>query len=218
MIALALALGCTKTPPNEAPTRPGPTTKTGLALESPPSGANATVTLTSVTFGDNCDGDTTPLGPPVPLPPSPHAAQAGPAAVPPTSMRAPMPSDRASVENRCDPSSMQLVVVAKAATDVQIKSVEVIDDTNKSLGQLTSSRPVQWNATASKYAAWDGKVAAGQTAQVSYLLSQPKLDSTWQYMSHDHTYTVKVVASVGGVDQPVQTTVMIVAMPAPVPT
>jgi hypothetical protein len=36
--------------------------------------------------------------------------------------------------------------------------------------------------------------------------------------SHDRTYTVKVVASVGGAEQPLQTTVMIVAQPPPVPT
>jgi hypothetical protein len=111
---------------------------------------------------------------------------------------------------------MQLSVVATSDADVHVKSVEVFDDTGKSAGVLTASKPTRWAESTSTYAAWDEKVAAGQTVQVSYVLSQPALVS--HYENHDRTYTVKVLASAGGVDEPLQATVLIVAQPAPVPT
>ena len=110
---------------------------------------------------------------------------------------------------------MQLSIAAGADTSVNIKSVEVLDEKGTSLGTLTASKPTKWAAGSSAYEAWDEKVPAGQTALVSYVLSQASVS---HYDSHDRTYTVKVLASVGGVDQPLQTTVMIVARPAPMPT
>lgn len=111
---------------------------------------------------------------------------------------------------------MQLAVAATQDAVVRVRSVEVIDDQGKSLGTLATSKPTRWSDASSTYEVWNESVAAGQTAQVSYVLQQPA------FVSHDEprdrTYTVKVIASVGGVDQPLQTTVMVVGRRAPVPT
>lgn len=111
---------------------------------------------------------------------------------------------------------MQLAISAARDTKVQVKSVEVLDDQGTSLGKLAAKSPTRWSDTSSTYEAWNESVVAGQTAQVSYVLQQPS------FVSHNEprnrTYTVKVVASVGGVDQPLQTTVMVVARRPAVPT
>lgn len=131
-------------------------------------------------------------------------------------MPAMQPPGAVATRRRCEQTSMQLAIVAAADTNVRIKTVEVFDEGGKSLGTLTASKPTRWGDASSSYEAWDEKVAAGQTTRASYVLSQPGFVNHGD--SHDRTYTVKVVASVGGVDQPLQTTVMIVAQPAPVPT
>jgi hypothetical protein len=160
--------------------------------------AKATVTLTSVAFADDCGG--TP----------PHEAPAKPAS--PSVVQEPAKEAR----RRCEQTSMQLAIVGAADTEVHIKSVEVFDDAGKSVGVLSASKPTRWVDANAAYEAWDEKIVAGQTARASYVLSQPTFVD--RYDSHDRTYTVKVVAAVGGVDQPLQTTVMVVAQPAPVPT
>jgi hypothetical protein len=136
---------------------------------------------------------------------------------PPSSEAAVPAKESADVaRRRCEQTSMQLAIAGNAETDVHIKSVEVFDEGGKSLGVLTASKPTRWVDASSTYEVWDEKIAAGQTARASYVLSQPGFVE--RYDSHDRTYTVKVVASVGGVDQPLQTTVMVVGQPAPVPT
>ena len=197
MFVLALA-ACTKAKGNESPTN-----DRGAAPR-----AKATVTLTSVTFADDCGGT---------------APQQAPASVTPATPAVHTPSDQAAAKEsdvaarrRCEQTSMQLAIAGNAETDVHIKSVEVFGEDGKSLGVLTASKPTRWADASSTYEAWDEKIAARQTARASYVLSQPGFVD--RYDAHDRTYTVKVVASVGGVDQPLQTTVMIVAQPAPVPT
>lgn len=224
LIALLL-VGCTKaTPP--AP-QPNPDEgKPGMVKPEPPPApppapkVNATVELSAVTFADDCGG-TVPLKAPTPVPSNaPSDSARAPAA--PATMVAPSVvaekrrpgAQQEPLNRRCEQTSMQLVVVASADTDIAVKSVTVFDDAGKELGTLTTSKPTRW--TTDKYEAWDGKVAAGQTAQVSYVVSQPSFVNHFE--SHDKTYTVKVVASVGGVDQPLQTTVLVVALPPPVPT
>jgi hypothetical protein len=199
-LVVALA-ACTKASKgNETPTDP----KTGAAPR-----ANATVTLTSVTFADDCGG-TAPSAPP----PSTSQAPASPAVVAPSEAR---PQDQAeSMERRrCEQTSMQLAIGALADTEIHIKSVEVFDESGKSLGTLTAAKPQRWADAPAAYEAWDEKLVKGTTARVSYALSQPTID---RYDSRDRTYTVKVVASVGGADQPLQTTVMVVGQPPAVPT
>jgi len=111
---------------------------------------------------------------------------------------------------------MQLSIAAGDAATVQIKSVEVLDEKGASLGTLSATKPTRWSATASAYEAWDENVGASQTALVSYVLSQPGFID--RYDSHDRMYTVKVTASIGGVEQALTSTVMVVAQPAPMPT
>jgi len=198
VLALSSAASCTKaSKSNETPSNERDRDR-GAAPR-----VKATVTLTSVAFADDCGGT-----PPSQAPAAPAKA----AAVPST----PAVAQDLAARRRCEQTSMQLAIVGTAETDVHVKSVEVFDETGKSLGTLTASKPTRWNDASSAYEAWDEKVLAGQTAKTSYVLSQPGFVD--RYDSHDRTYTVKVVASVGGVDQPLQTTVMVVAQPAPVPT
>lgn len=197
LLCLALA-ACTKA--SKGNETPDP--KTGAAPR-----ANATITLTSVTFADDCGG-TAPSSPPASTGSS--AAPAAPAVVAPSESR---PADME--RRRCEQTSMQLAIGALADTEIHIKSVEVFDESGKSLGALTAAKPQRWADGPAVYEAWDEKLVKGTTARVSYALSQPNID---RYDARDRTYTVKVVASVGGADQPLQTTVMVVGQPPPVPT
>lgn len=169
--------------------------------------ANATVTLTSVAFADDCGG-TPPSDAPMP------AAAPMKSAAPPSQPAADEAVSDSAVRRRCEQTSMQLAIVGPAGTELRIKSVEVFDG-GKSLGTLSASKPTRWDDAKAAYATWDEKVVAGPMA-VSYVLSQPAFVD--RYDSRDRTYTVKVIASVGGVDQPLKTTVMVVGLPAPVPT
>ncbi|HUS31283.1 MAG TPA: hypothetical protein VMZ53_22385 [Kofleriaceae bacterium] len=170
-----------------------------------PPRAKATVTLTSVSFADDCGGT-----PPSDAPPSPARREAPAAAA---KERA-EPLDEGA-RRRCEQTSMQLVVVGDAGTELHIKSVEVFDADGKSLGKLSASKPTRWNETNAAYEPWDEKVGAASSA-VSYVLSQPSFVDQWD--ARDRTYTVKVIASVAGVDQPLKTTVLVVGRPPPVPT
>ena len=64
------------------------------------------------------------------------------------------------------------------------------------LQPLAARSPTKWNA--SKYEPWDGKLAAGQLAQVSYSLAAPdwnKLGSRMQ--AQTKKYQLRVVLEVG---------------------
>lgn len=176
--------------------------------------AAATVTLTSVAFADDCGG-TPPAEAPMPAEPPTRAVPAAGSAYAPSepSVAAQEPVGDRRV-HRCEQTSMQLAIAGAPGTEVHIKSVEVFDG-GKSLGKLSASKPTRWNATKAAYETWDEKVIAGPMA-ISYVLSQPTFVD--RYDSRDRTYTVKVIAALGGVDQPLKTTVMVVGMPAPVPT
>jgi hypothetical protein len=172
--------------------------------------AKVTVTLTSVAFADDCGG-TPPEDAPIPAAPPMKTA-----VVPSQpSVAAQEPAGHLAVRRRCEQTSMQLAIAGEAGTELHIKSVEVFDPGGKSLGKLSASKPTRWDVTKAAYETWDEKVVAGPMA-VSYVLSQPGFVD--HYDERDHTYTVKVIAEVGGVDQPLKTTVMVVGRPAPVPT
>jgi hypothetical protein len=174
-----------------------------------PPRAKATVTLTSVAFADDCGG--TP----------PHEAPAAPARREPPSAVAPshaMSEERVAdegIRRRCEQTSMQLVVDGEAGTELHIKSVEVFDSDGKSLGKLSASKPTRWDEAKAAYEPWDEKVGAASMA-ISYVLSQPSFVDQWD--ARDRTYTVKVVAAVGGIDKPLKATVLVVGRPPPVPT
>jgi hypothetical protein len=209
MIVLALA-GCTKVPGTESvDDRRGP----GVIAPAP-APATAKVTLVSVTFGDDCGGVPPADAPAAAAPANRHA----PSEVAPGSMDIDRPSDSgyAPTRYRCEQTSMQLSIAANKDAAVKIKTVEVFDEKGASLGTLVTSKPTRWSDASSTYEAWNESVAAGKTALVSYVLSQPSFVNRWD--SHDRMFTVKVTASVGGVTQALQTTVMVVAQPAPMPT
>lgn len=96
---------------------------------------------------------------------------------------------------------MQLAVRASAIAKIEIKSVELLDESGKSLGMLASRSPTKWSASASRYEAWDEMLAADAPVKVSYVLQQPnwaKIGNRW-----NRTYTLKTVVSIGGVDKSV---------------
>jgi hypothetical protein len=169
-----------------------------------------TVTLTSVAFADDCGG--TP----------PHEAPAPARREPPASPAAAAPADVAQervaneeIRRRCEQTSMQLLIDGETGSELHIKSVEVLDANGKLLGKLSASKPTRWNDAKATYEPWDGKVAATPMS-ISYVLSQPSFIDQWE--ERDRTYTVKVIAAIGGVDRPLKATVMVVGRPPPVPT
>ncbi len=171
---------------------------------------NATVSLTSVAFADDCGG-----APPHDAPVTASAAKRAP----PSAAAPSMPSEEAvsdvAVRRRCEQTAMQLAIIGEAGSELHIKSVDVFDADGRSLGTLSASKPMRWNDAKAAYEAWDGKVLAGSMS-VSYVLSQPTFID--RFDARDRTYTVKVLAALGAIDQPLKTTVMVVGRPAPVPT
>jgi hypothetical protein len=172
--------------------------------------AHATVTLTSVAFADDCGG-TPPSAAPMP------AAAPRKNAVVPSAMavRSEEREAGSAVRRRCEQTSMQLAIVGDTGSALHIKAVEVFDADGTSLGKLSASKPTRWDDAKAAYETWDEKVVAVPMA-VSYVLSQPAFVD--RYDARDRTYKVKVIASLGGVDQPLLTTVMVVGRPPPVPT
>jgi len=203
LFSLVALTSCTKAgAPQESP--PPTATEPALApiaTRPPPAQATAKVELTSVTLADDCGGTAPSQGPAVPAPaPKASSQQQGAAGVAPSMSRA---------KRRCEQTSMQLSVVAPAATTIGVKSVELFDQAGKSLGMLAASKPTRWDEAASMYAAWDEKLAAGATSNVSYVLEQPKWDAIpdrW-----NTTFTLKAVVSVDGVDATTQKTVVLSA-------
>ena len=110
---------------------------------------------------------------------------------------------------------MQLVIDGEVGADLHIKSVEVFDADGKLLGKLSASKPTRWSEQNAAYEPWDEKVGTTPMA-ISYVLSQPSFVDQWD--ARDRTYTVKVTAALGGVDQPLKKTVLVVGRPPPVPT
>ena len=111
---------------------------------------------------------------------------------------------------------MQLAITGTGPLEVKIKSVEIFDDTGKSLGMITALSPTRWSAATSAYEPWDEKVTTDSSTNASYVLAQPPIDP---YGDRSKQYRVKVVVSIGGVDQTVtKSAVALTAMPPSVPT
>lgn len=141
------------------------------------------VAIASVTLADDCGTGPT-VAPPVQssraYKPSPELADMA------------MGESASMAKRACEQSSVQLRVVngTKAASDISIKKIELLDESGNVIRELTPREPSKWTGDA--YAAWDGKVDAAQTLQVSYALSEPSV-------SAGGTYTVRVtVASAEG--------------------
>ena len=170
----------------------------------PDPAATITIDLTSVTLADDCGGT------------APGA--------PPTSKRrqeqaAPSRNDaaRARGARRCEQTSMQLTVTAPKGskpTGLKIKKVELFDDAGKSLGVLAARSPTRWSPKG-VYQPWNQKIGAGEQLSVSYVLAQPK----WDHVPNrwNRTFTLKVTASVGSADQPLQKEVHVSSPPTSLP-
>ncbi|MCX5743326.1 MAG: hypothetical protein NT062_12610, partial [Proteobacteria bacterium] len=176
------------------------------------------VELTSFVLADDCGGTPPARAPSTPAAPPAITAPAAATEVTPHQARADV-LGVVVARRRCEQTSMQLVITSAADTTLHVKSVEVFDDAGTSIGVLAASRPTRWTTASSTYEAWDERVSAGTPVAASYVLAQP----SWAAVddAHDHTYTVKAIVTVGGVDQPVQRTITVTApahLPAPVPT
>jgi hypothetical protein len=169
-----------------APVTPAPT-------PAPPK-PSTRIELTAVTLADDCGG----------MPPSsaPVKSEQKSATLLKTKGKRDAAYAGARAERRCEQTSMQLAIIAGDASKIQVKSVELFDETGKSLGTLTASKPTRWSDASSTYEAWDEMVAAGSTSSVSYVLAQPKWDQIGNRWNR--TYTLKTVLTVGGVDQSAQ--------------
>ena len=103
----------------------------------------------------------------------------------------------------CDQTSMQLAFKSGDAAGVHVKKVELLDAAGKSLQELASRKPTRWNA--SKYEAWDEKLAADQLAQTSYALAAPDWNKLGGRMdAQTKKYQLRVVVEVGGADHTVE--------------
>lgn len=197
LLCLLVVAGCTKAGPEATNEPPTPVVKEpGVAPAPPPKTApeaTARIELTAVTLADDCGG-TPPYGAP--------KASVAPAETRQKGARSQERADRSRARVRCEQTSMQLAVQARDAATIRIKSVELFDEAGTSVGTLIATKPTMWSATSSTYEAWDEKVAAGATINVSYVLSQP----SWATVSDrwNKTFTLKAVVSVGGVDQTAQ--------------
>ena len=108
---------------------------------------------------------------------------------------------------RCEQTSMQLSVTVFEKTTIAVKSVELFDDTGKSLGALSASKPTVWSLANSTYEAWDQTAVPGPESSVSYVLSQPAWGSIGDRWNR--TFTLKTVITVGGKDIPQEKSVQL---------
>ncbi len=186
LFTVAVLGGCTKaSAEQEAPAQP-PAPAVGPRWATPPPPAKTApvrIELTAVTLADDCGGT-------------------APATAPKGKSMYKADSAGARARRRCEQTSMQLSITASGAARIKVKSVELFDDSGKSLGKLAPSTPTRWSVDASMYQAWDETVPANSTTSVSYVLAQPDWDrigNRW-----NRTYTLKTVVSIGGVDRTAQ--------------
>ncbi|MCW5807990.1 MAG: hypothetical protein KIT31_36900 [Deltaproteobacteria bacterium] len=175
---------------------------------APPAPAKVTVMMTAATLGEDCGGAApSPPPPAAPPPPPPKFAK------PPGAERAdssagdidPARARGARARARCEPTSMQLMVIAGAGvapTSIRVKKVELVDDTGKLIGTLTPRAPTAWSDADGVYRAWNETIAPDTRLAVSYVLSRP--DWTGVKDRARHAYVVRAVVTVGGADQTVQ--------------
>lgn len=195
LFTVAVLAGCTKaSAEQEAPARPpAPAPAVGPRWATPPPSnpakpAPVRIELTAVTLADDCGGT-----------------------APATKAKSALKADARSgaQRRRCEQTSMQLSITADGASRIKVKSVELFDDSGKSLGKLTPRTPTRWSVDRSMYEAWDETVSANSTTSVSYVLAQPdwnRIGNRW-----NRTYTLKTVVSIGGVDRVAQKDVMLSA-------
>lgn len=116
---------------------------------------------------------------------------------------------RAKSSRACEQSSIQLAITSPAGADpadVAVTSVELLLESGKSVGMLTTRAPSVWSGD-DGYKPWNEKVEPGQDLSVSYATTQPdwsQVEDRW-----NQTYTVKAVLSIAGTAQTVVQSVVV---------
>ena len=161
------------------------------------------VQMTAATLADDCSG------PPRGRPPARKRAKAKRSQV-----KGDQPKSKS--KRRCDPSSIQLSVVAPKdakSADITVKSVELLLESGTSVGTLQTRSPSVWSDE-DGYTAWNEKIEPAQDLSVSYSLTPPDwstVEDRW-----NQSYTVKAVVSIAGADQTLEHSV-VVATPTSLP-
>lgn len=154
---------------------------------------DVSVVMSAATLGDDCTGvGTVPVRAAAPAPKKARAGSQGAASAKMTAAR-----------RACQQTSMQLSVSAgpnATATDLGVKSVQLLDEKGKIVAELTASAPAAWSAAGS-YAPWNQTIKPGQTLSVTYALTTPVGDAL---NDRTKTWTMKAVVTVGGKDQTLQ--------------
>jgi hypothetical protein len=168
---------------------------------TPTPSPDAELNLASVSLGDDCPDATT--GEPVDLAPA-HGSCA-----------APGPCNFG--QSRCEQTMLQLTVSSQTATKLQIKKIELLDQTGKLLGTLAARKPTQWGSDA--YIAWNEQVPANQPLKASYSLSAPDWSALPGGRDPSVTYKVRVTFAVGDHDRVIEKEASVLAnIEAPVVT
>ena len=212
-LAVVIALGaCTKAGPRNEPTTQPPTAGVApITTTTPPPPATVgevTVVMTAATLADDCGGSP-PWGPPTasydppPVQPKGITRPVGKAESEYADIDASKSKSKSMARRRCEQTSMQLAVTAAGGSPakLQVKKVELFDQSGKSLGVLAASKPTRWSDKSSSYEAWDESVVPDQKLSVSYVLAQPNWDAVPDRMNK--TYTVKAIVTVDGGDRAV---------------
>lgn len=114
--------------------------------------------------------------------------------------------DRIEDQDRaCQQTTLQLQLTStnpSQASHVTLRSVELLDDTGKVLGQLTARVPTRWQ-DAGNYVAWDQTVAAKETVKASWPLSAPAWETYGlsRAAAAGRSFQVRVTVTTDGNDQ-----------------
>lgn len=198
-------LGCTpssvdETPP-VSPTQHEPEVNVEPDPEpvEEPKASTITVHMTAATLADDCGG----------VPNTRPRMKASKATM--GMVKGDRSKAKRKAKRRCEQSSIQLAITAPAdaaPADLAVKSVELLLESGKSVGELQARSPSVWT-DADGYTPWNEKVEPSQDLSVSYALSQPdwsKVDDRW-----NQTFTVKAVLSIAGADQTLEADVTVAA-------
>lgn len=115
-------------------------------------------------------------------------------------------SDRMEAQDvACQQTMLQLQLTStnpNQASHVTLRSVELLDDTGKVLGQLTARVPTRWQ-DAGNYVAWDQNVAAKETVKASWPLSAPAWETYGlsRAAAAGRSFQVRVTLTTDGNDQ-----------------
>ncbi len=114
-------------------------------------------------------------------------------------------SSRMDQDRACEQTTLQLQLTSanpNQASKVNLRTIELLDDTGKVLGELTARAPSRWHDTG-KYVVWDQTVAGNETVKASWPLSQPAWEKygLTRAAAAGRTFRVRVTITTDGNDQ-----------------